>query len=258
VTRRTTRMFLVFMTCLALLNLGGATSSNSELYSLPAYAKTPENKLSNTHILKSVSPGQEISASPGQEVFMDLQYQLWAPDNPNEIDQLFFIASWTPSWPPPSGYYVPIYNGIPGLYPGVTRITEVRLRAPSAAGVFYLWFCMCAHYSMGQAVNEYKRPLTMPAHIRLVVGVVPDVTVTVYQTRTITLTQTVWSGRTVYAPTQTATKYLTGTVTITSYSPTITVTIKGSSPSYPTLLGILGTLVLFESVLYRREKHHQD
>jgi len=255
---RGVRTVLICMLILVLLSLKGSASLGSELYSLPAYAKTPENKLSNTHILKSVSPGQEVSASPGQEVFLTLQYQLWAPDNPHEIDQLFFIASWTPSWPPPSGYYIAIYNGIPGLYPGVTRTTEVRFRAPSAAGAFYLWFCMCAHYSMGQAVNEYKSPLTMPAHIRIVVGVVPDVTVTVHQTRTITLTQTVWSGRTVYAPTQTVTKYLTGTVTITSYSPTITLTVVGSGSSSFSFLGVLGIVAFLGSITCMRERKRRE
>jgi hypothetical protein len=147
---------------------------DGKLFRLPAGAVMPDDTvLTNYGLLTSVN-NQMVTASPGQQISLTVNYQKWAPTNPSEIDQLFLIASWTRSWPPSSGYYYPIYNGMPGLYPGATRSATVSVTVPSTPGVYYLWFCTCAHYSMQQAVATYTTPLTLPANIRIVVsGVTP-------------------------------------------------------------------------------------
>jgi carbohydrate-binding DOMON domain-containing protein len=83
------------------------------------------------------------------------------------------------------------------------------------------------------------------------------ITITETVTTTVTRTSTVWSGRTVYAPTQTVTKYTTGIVTVTSYSPTITITVQGSGSSF-SVLGVLGIVAFLGSVACARERKRHE
>jgi hypothetical protein len=72
-------------------------------------------------------------------------------------------------------------------------------------------------------------------------------TVSLPTTVTHVFTQTVRTTRTVTAPAQTVTSYVTGIVTVTSYSPTITKTIMASQGSYQIssfYLGILSLILL--------------
>jgi hypothetical protein len=79
------------------------------------------------------------------------------------ILQAFFIYSWTPSWPPPDGYYYPLYNGGPGPYPGTGKQSfSFNLTVPTIAGTYYLHFCSEASFGMRDAVNQYPNPLYAP------------------------------------------------------------------------------------------------
>ncbi len=143
--------------------------SRNNLYVLPASSKSPSDVLLGQNTVLLSASSQTIFADPGSEVTITISYRIYAPTNPSEIDQLFFIASWTPTWPPPSGCYYPIYNGIPGTSPVIGSKT-FNVTVPASSGIYYLWFCSCAHYSMGQAVGTYTNALTTPGHIKIVAG----------------------------------------------------------------------------------------
>lgn len=147
-----------------------------ELYPLPAGAKhwvPSDPRLDDTKLLINIDiagQGQTASVSPEETISGSCMYHIWAPHNPNEINQGFFIMSWTPSWPAPEGYYIPIWNGISGLYPGTGEVTEpFSFTAPSTPGTYYLYWCRQAHYTMRQAVDTYDQPLTLPAHAKIIV-----------------------------------------------------------------------------------------
>ena len=91
----------------------------------------------------------------------------------------------------------------------------------------------------------------------ITLSIIAESVVTVTERTTVTVTQTVWSGRTVYAPTQTVTKYTTGIVTVTSYSPTITITVQGSGSSL-SALGVLGIVAFLGSVACARERKRHE
>lgn len=147
-----------------------------ELYSLPAGKKSTDAsdpRLDNTTLLIDVDimgSGQVIHATPGQTLSGNCTYQIYSGSNPSELKQAFFIMSWTPSWPPPSGYYIAIYHGGPGLYPGTTVTNQsFSFEAPSTPGTYYLYWCGSSHYSMEQGVGTYQWNLTLPAHAKIIV-----------------------------------------------------------------------------------------
>jgi len=156
--------------------------SGSDLYCLPAGAKRTDptdSSTDGTKLLTAISlngGGQTVSVGSGQTVSVSFSYQLWSASNPTELDQLFFIYSWTPSWPPSSDYYHGVYHGMPGLYPGVSGSDSFTVDAPSSPGTYYLYWCSGAHYSIPEAVNEYSQELTTPAHAKIFVGE-PDIDV---------------------------------------------------------------------------------
>lgn len=102
--------------------------------------------------------GQTVYADPGETLSATCEYQIWSGvGNPSEINQGFFIMSWTPSWPPSSEYYRAVWNGISGVYPGVTNTASFSFQAPTTPGTYYLYWCGEAHYSIPQAVNNYAK-----------------------------------------------------------------------------------------------------
>jgi len=147
--------------------------AQTDLYSLPSGAKMYNGELDTETILLSISQSV-VTASPSETVTLTTTYQVWSSGGPGIIKQAFFIVSWTPSWPPPTGYYIPLYNGQPGYYPGVTETKNFSITAPSTAGTYYLWFGSGAHYSMQDAVNQYVNPLTLPAHAKIILGSPPS------------------------------------------------------------------------------------
>jgi hypothetical protein len=87
-------------------------------------------------------------------------------DWPGIITQVFFIYSWTPSWPPPnSNYYHALYEGSPGLYPGVKQTFSFHLTVPNTPDAYYLYFCREGQFSMEDAVNMHKTPQFSPCAI---------------------------------------------------------------------------------------------
>jgi hypothetical protein len=221
-----------------------------ELFSLPAGAKSsdPSNPTLHESILliaiNIAGSGQTAYVRPGETVYGTLTYQIWSgAGNPSEINQGFLIMSWTPSWPPPTGYYIPIWNGISGVYPGVKDTKSFSFTAPSSPGTYYLYWCGGAEYGMERAVAWYNRPLTLPAHAKIVVTQPTTVTVTttVTQTVTTTVTQTTTVTRTTEVTktitatvTQPATATVTQTVTVTQPT-TITQTTTVTQPTFITV-----------------------
>jgi hypothetical protein len=59
---------------------------------------------------------QSIIALAGTTITVTGEFQTFAPDgHSGDVLQMFFIYSWTPTWPPPnSTYYYGLYNGMPG------------------------------------------------------------------------------------------------------------------------------------------------
>jgi len=143
--------------------------AEQDLFSLPAKALTPSGDLFERGLLGAVSPRQTITTDPGQTISLTVNYQIWQGGNPTELDQLFLIASWTPSWPPPPGYYYPVYNSVPRSFPGYTGTSILSIAAPTTLGTYYLWFCSNAEYNMQDAANAYRSPLKPPAHVRIIV-----------------------------------------------------------------------------------------
>jgi hypothetical protein len=81
--------------------------------------------------------------------------------------QAFFIFSWTPTWPPTTGYYQPLYDGQPGAYLGVTQSFSFNITVPHAGpskvcGVYYLYFRTTLQYNVEDAVSLYTKPIIQP------------------------------------------------------------------------------------------------
>ncbi len=58
--------------------------------------------------LEIAGQGQTVYTNPSETVSGTCTYQIYSgAGNPSEINQGFFIMSWTPSWPAPEGYYIP-------------------------------------------------------------------------------------------------------------------------------------------------------
>jgi len=108
-------------------------------------------------------PGNQtvVFVPEGATITVAGKFQVW--EYGASIGQEFFIYSWTPSWPPPnSTYYYPLYNDIPGSYPGDTRSFSFDLTVPNKRGIYYLYYCTGTQYSMEDAVNQYTQPLWVP------------------------------------------------------------------------------------------------
>ena len=145
------------------------SNSGGDLYSLPACAIGPDGKLVGRALLTSVSGKQTVTAQPGETLTFSVSYQIWQGNNPHEIDQLMFIPSWTPSWPPPSGYYYGIYSHVPTSSPGDSGSQSFSLTAPSTSGTYYLWFVFDANYGYDQASADFRTQISGEAHIKIIV-----------------------------------------------------------------------------------------
>jgi len=143
-----------------------------ELYSLPIGARSADGGIDSETILTSISlngQGQSVAVSPGQTVTGSVTFQIWSSGGPGIKRQAFFIASWSPDWPPVSSDYFPLYDGKPGDSPGVVQTTDFWFAAPSTRGTYYLWFASGAEYSMTNAVNKFTSSPGLPAHARILV-----------------------------------------------------------------------------------------
>lgn len=106
--------------------------------------------------------------SPGENVTINITFDIWEPSGPSILNQAFMIYSWTPVWPPPAGYYYPLYNGMPGYFGGTVR-DSFNLTAPTSPGNHSLWLCAAEQYNMGDAVGTFTQLPSLPAHAQIIV-----------------------------------------------------------------------------------------
>jgi hypothetical protein len=165
-------VFLMLIPNLPIVPNQPSPGPSSDLLKLPAEpygGNQPYKLVDSTKQLVSLS-SQTLDALPNQNVSFRLTYKIAAPTNPNEIDQLYFVESWTLSWPP-NGYTISVYNDVPGTSPGITDNKTVSFTAPSQSGTYFLWFCFGAQYNMQDAVNERTVSMNgLPAHVKVVVS----------------------------------------------------------------------------------------
>ena len=95
--------------------------------------------------------GDSITVSPGESIDISMDYQIWNRIGcPSCIAQIVIGLGTTP-------YYC-AYNGIPGIYPGVTSSNTHKITAPNTPGIYELKFCGHRCYSCSQASSEYTNP----------------------------------------------------------------------------------------------------
>jgi len=151
-----------------------------ELYSTPAGAWTHGGIIYNSSLLllsidfdlSGSGDQQATSAYPGEIVSMKVLYWVWTPSTLRSETvrwQLFLFCSWTPQWPPPSSHYFLMYDATPGGYPGTQGANVFSISAPMCPGVYYLWFACSLNASSEHAVSNFKTPMTLPAHAKIVV-----------------------------------------------------------------------------------------
>lgn len=145
-------------------------SSSGDLLNLPAPSYDINLNLTDRARL-TISSNQIINVSPMQTFSIDYGYKIWQGSNPSEIDQMMFVCSWTPTWPPSSAYYQGIYNSIPPSAPGDSGSGTASFTAPSTPGTYYIWVCFEANYGYSQAANSFNIPLNgLPAQFKVIVG----------------------------------------------------------------------------------------
>jgi len=148
-----------------------------DVFELPAGTKqadpTLKNSLDESGRLIEVDingSGQTAYVAPGETISATYTCQIYsAAGDPSEVNHGFFILSWTPSWPPPTDYYIPIWEGTPGVYPGVIETGSFNFSAPTTPGTYYLYWCGGAKDTWAGAVARYREPLDIPAHARIIV-----------------------------------------------------------------------------------------
>jgi ribosomal protein L40E len=184
----------------------------SEVQQLPAGAMYSNQGITYATILQSLSiagQGQIAAVNPGQSISVSYTMQIFAnPTTPGEIKQAFFAYSWTSSWPPSSAYTA-VYDGSPGLSPGVTKTDTFTITVPTTPGNYSVWFLGESDYSMSQAlamfttvppVTPYAKIIVPPIQHSLTINAVSSgaglsVSVTINGTQSVTpVTQTLTAG----------------------------------------------------------------
>jgi hypothetical protein len=122
-------------------------------------------------ILSIAGQGQIATVSPGQSISVSYTIQIIANSNdPGEIRQALFAYSWASSWPPPLSAYTTIYDGSPGLYPGVTMTNSFTITAPTIPGTYYVWFLGASQYSMNTALQLFMTAPSMAPSGEIIVS----------------------------------------------------------------------------------------
>jgi len=170
------------------ISAGFPRSQAQELFSLPAPAIGPDGSLIREAILESITPQQAFSASPGETISLSATFYVWTARLGENV-QVFLVVSWSPSWPPTSGFYVALYEGAPGTYPGIRQTRTFTLTVPTSLRTFYVWFCRGAAFNMQQAISGYEAPLTIPAHVKITVRTTPITDFGIAATSSQTVTQ---------------------------------------------------------------------
>jgi len=166
--------YAVFIMAVLLANLPGnqTEAQGTELLPLPNEAYDRDGNLYQGASLNSV-PNQVLVTATSEAVSLPITFNVYGSRSQSERIQLFLIFSWTPDWPPQAGYYVRLYDGFPGAFPGKTQTQTVSLTAPPNPGTYYMWFCAEAEsYSQiygAETITRFSRPLPMPAHLKVIV-----------------------------------------------------------------------------------------
>lgn len=194
----------------------------SGVQQLPAGAMYSNQGLTDATILQSLSiagQGQNATVNPGQSVSVSYTMQIFAnPIAPGEIRQALFAYSWTSSWPPTSAYTA-VYDGSPGLSPGVTKTDTFTITVPTTPGNYSVWFLGESHYSMNQALALFTTVPPVTPYAKIIVQNPPvtehsltvnavssgaglSVSVTINGTQSVTpVTQTLTAGSVVVSTT---------------------------------------------------------
>ena len=155
-------------------------SANGDLYELPACAvygisASGSSDLADNAYLTSVAP-QTVIVLPGQNVSFAISYQIWLDPKlaPYPPYLLLFIASWTPSWPPPSMNFIrSVYTGAPPSGPpGTKGSASFQMTAPIETGTYLLWFVWLSGFQnplYGVSIM-FSSPLRPPGHIKVIVS----------------------------------------------------------------------------------------
>jgi len=169
-------VIMIGLLCLSTYSiLAPRLRAESEVLQLPAgayyanhgqtYATTLQNiNVANQGQIATVAPGQTITIAYTLQIFCNMG----PPPVPGEIRQAFFGYSWASSWPPWDAY-TEVYNGIPGLYPGVTKSDSFTLQVPTSLGSYSVWFLGESQYSMQDAIAAHTSPPAALPHAIIVV-----------------------------------------------------------------------------------------
>jgi hypothetical protein len=160
-----------------------------------------------------------VTVSPGATVQTTLKGQVWSTQNPTEIDQLIQYYSWNPL-PPSTSTSSCLYNGVPGLYPGVSGTVSSSFIAPTSPGTYFVYISKTPAYTCAQGMSF----ITSYGYNGFLVG-----TITVSgSTRTTSTTITPSSLTVTHGTRFTLTVTVTDTSPGTATSPTGTVTWRVS------------------------------
>lgn len=161
-------VIVVLISVLTLEFINPVQANDNNLLPLPCKAYGYDGSLKQQATLNSIS-NQSIIAAPNETVDLTVYFSINGPNSPVERQQLFFIYSWTPTWPPTPGYYFPLYDGVPGISPGVSPVLNVSFTLPNTPGVYYIWFCQGDTSNIATAVSMFNKPLSTPAAIKVTV-----------------------------------------------------------------------------------------
>jgi hypothetical protein len=109
-----------------------------------------------------------VQVAPGENVTVNIAFDIWEPRGSSIINQVFLIYSWTPLWPPPTEYYYALCDGYPGVFGGTIH-GLFNITAPTNPGNYSIWFCAAEEYSMSDAVGTFTSQPTRPALIQITV-----------------------------------------------------------------------------------------
>jgi hypothetical protein len=128
--------------------------------------------------------GTTITTLPGESITISLNYEIWNRIGcPACIAQIVIGIGNTP-------YYC-AYNGIPGIYPGVTGSNTNSITSPSIPGTYDLMFCGHRCYTCSEAFGEYINPEREKTKIG---------TITILEVVGCTRTVGYWETHSVYGP----------------------------------------------------------
>ncbi|MEM4965029.1 MAG: NosD domain-containing protein, partial [Pyrobaculum sp.] len=125
-------------------------------------------------VIYEISP-RVIVVRPGEEFDLKINFTIrqFTHFPPGIRWQVFLLYSWAPTWPPPRGYYTPLYDGIPPC-DGRNIARTIRVKAPETPGEYYIWVGVNHHYDMHLAIGTVCVKPPLPAHVKIIVRETPE------------------------------------------------------------------------------------